>query len=176
MNIFSLAFILFLFRYLNRLSISIETTKFKTELIKLSSRLYSLIDDDKIESTDPHFIYLSNCLKETPDNLPQLNLGVMVYYAFKRRKETHLSYAELENQFAYNNELKSIFRSYTNASVAYFNSKNRATIYVFKAAMNSVKIITSLFHKSGGKSFVSDFKKRFKVLLLEHSRSDLHLG
>jgi hypothetical protein len=176
MNIYFLLLIMVMIRYFIKLGNSIETERLETELFELRLRLSSLVEDDKIKVTDLHFIFLNDCLDEAPDNLIKLSLIDLMYYAFKGRKETYCSYAELENQFAYNHELKSIFRGYTNASVAYFNARNRKTIFVFKVITNAVKAIASLFYKSGDKSFISDFKKSFKVLLLKRSSGLLNLG
>jgi hypothetical protein len=160
-----------LIKYFNYLRVANDTIRLKNKFTALNSQLHILVANGSVNPNDKRFLFLRTAFSHSEVFLQRMNFWVIVYFAYKNRKAEQPTYVEFENGF-YNSDMKNILHEFTKESARYFNSKNKISMTIFRITMISIKLITSLFHRTRGITFFSNFKKRFKLFLLNYEMNN----
>lgn len=165
--IYSNCFILLLVlgKYLNYLRVRNATLRLQNKFTALNSELYILLESGKVSSDDKHFLFLSRSIEGSEKYLAKINFWIIVYSAYKRRNLQSGQYLKFEKESS-NIELRKILNEYTKASSKYYWSKNYFAICSFFFLLKSLTEITRVIHKARGITFLKNFKRNFKFLLI----------
>jgi hypothetical protein len=166
--LFSLALLYGTVRFFNIMRVNNETLKLAGDFSALNTRLHLLVAKKEIKADNEEFIFLRTLLCNSIQFLSSLNFWVIVYIAFKLRKVgVPPGDTELEEKFSHNKELQYILNEYKKLSQSYIYSKSKISIFVFKTTIKSIRLITSLFNRARGITFLTNFKRVFTLTLLQ---------
>jgi len=165
MYLFCFALLIILAKYLNYLRVTNATLRLQSNFTHLNSQLCLLAAEGKVMSNDPKFIFLHKSIEGSEKSLSQINFWVIVYIAFKTRKNDQKNYIEFEKEFE-NIELRKILNEYTKLSFKYFFNKNFFAICTFFGILKCIAYITKLLNRTRGAAFLQNFRRNFKLFLI----------
>jgi hypothetical protein len=168
--LYCFALLLILGKFLNHLRTENATLSLQNKFTALNSKLFELLQSGKVSTEDKHFAFLRKSIEGSERTLARVNFWIIVYLAYKNRRNLNGVYLEFEKEFA-NPELKQILNQYTKYSCDYFVTKNLFSICSFYISLRTITLITKIFNKTRGLSFSKNFKRDFKYFIIKEENT-----